>query len=127
MIIYYGNYACAFKCCLARKYLFFEHIFRPKIKSLFRINFTGTASKPQVQLNTIIERRLLNIVFDIYLMIKYRVSNIILDYLQALTPKCVHNARNIWYFLQENIYVIHFLMIIFFNFLISPFNLNLEL
>ena len=34
----------------------------------------------------------------------YRASYIILDYLQALTPKYAHDTRKTEYFLQENFY-----------------------
>ena len=55
----------------------------------------------------------------------YRASHIMLDYLQALTPKYVHIIRKTWYFLQENLYI--FLMINLLKFLISPKNRNLRL
>ena len=44
----------------------------------------------------------------------YRVSHIILDYLQALTPKYAHNTRKTKNFLQKIFYrnLIHFLEMI---------------
>ena len=33
----------------------------------------------------------------------YRTTHIILDYLQALTPKYAHNTQKTWYFLQKKI------------------------
>ena len=61
----------------------------------------------------------------------YRASHIILDYLQALTPKYAHNTRKTLYFLFEKFYIS---LIRFFSndsllklFWVSPLNLNLEL
>ena len=57
-----------------------------------------------------------------------RVSYILLDYLQALTPKYAENTRKTWHFLPANfiLALYNFLQWFFSNFRISPENLNLE-